>query len=590
MNIEEIFKKYQSGSLRNDVSIFWQLSTPYLWRLLAAVVCSLMLSGINGAIAWIIKPVLDTLFIKKSSGFLFLLPFGIIILFFMRGAFTYITNYLMSSIGAKVVRSLRQGIYNKLLFLPLSFYGKTSSGSVVSKSLNDMEILNLTVAHTIKDFFVAGGTVIALAIVAVIRKWDLALLSFIVIPLIVYGISKFGVMMKRVSMNTRKLISKITTILHESLQGIKIIKAFTMEEEMNKRHEKALAEHYRNTMREVRINESSSLLTEVLGGFGIAIILFYGGHLVISDKISAGSFFSFIAAILMMYTPMRRLSRINNNFQQARNVIERIKEIIFVESEKKGGTERTIKGHIVFENVSFKYPSAESYVLKDINLHINPGEVIALVGYSGAGKSTLVDLIAGFWYPYKGKILIDGTDTRDLSLKSLRGHIGIVTQDIVLFNDTVEANILFGRPDATEGEVIEAAKAAYAHEFIMELSDGYETKIGERGIRLSGGQKQRITMARAILRNPSILILDEATSSLDTESEQKVQKALERLMEGRTTIVIAHRLSTVLKATKIIVMSRGRIIQHGSHEELLLAGGLYQELYAMQFAVSTPQD
>ncbi|MBU4320608.1 MAG: ABC transporter ATP-binding protein/permease [Nitrospinae bacterium] len=590
MNIEEIFKKYQSGSLRNDVSVFWQLSTPYLWRLLAAVVCSLMLSGINGAIAWIIKPVLDTIFIKKSSNFLFLLPFGIIILFFMRGAFTYITNYLMSSIGAKIVRSLRQGIYNKLLFLPLSFYGKTSSGSVVSKSLNDVEILNLTVAHTIKDFFVAGGTVIALAIVAVIRKWDLALLSFIVVPLIVYGISKFGVMMKRVSMNTRKLISKITTILHESLQGMKIIKAFTMEEEMNKRHEKALAEHYRNTMREVRINESSSLLAELLGGFGIAIILFYGGHLVISDDISAGSFFSFIAAILMMYTPLKRLSRVNNNFQQARNVIERIKEIIVVESEKKGGTERTIKGHIVFENVSFKYQSSENYALKDINLHINPGEVVALVGYSGAGKSTLVDLIAGFWYPDKGKILIDGTDTRDLSLRSLRGHIGIVTQDIVLFNDTVEANILFGRPDATEGEVIEAAKAAYAHEFIMELSDGYETKIGERGIRFSGGQKQRITMARAILRNPSILILDEATSSLDTESEQKVQKALEKLMEGRTTIVIAHRLSTVLKATKIIVMSRGRIIQHGSHEELLLAGGLYQELYTMQFASSTLQD
>ncbi|MCG2709126.1 MAG: ABC transporter ATP-binding protein/permease [Thermodesulfovibrionales bacterium] len=540
--------------------------------------------------AWIIKPVLDTIFIKKSSNFLFLLPFGIIILFFMRGAFTYITNYLMSSIGAKIVRSLRQGIYNKLLFLPLSFYGKTSSGSVVSKSLNDVEILNLTVAHTIKDFFVAGGTVIALAIVAVIRKWDLALLSFIVVPLIVYGISKFGVMMKRVSMNTRKLISKITTILHESLQGMKIIKAFTMEEEMNKRHEKALAEHYRNTMREVRINESSSLLAELLGGFGIAIILFYGGHLVISDDISAGSFFSFIAAILMMYTPLKRLSRVNNNFQQARNVIERIKEIIVVESEKKGGTERTIKGHIVFENVSFKYQSSENYALKDINLHINPGEVVALVGYSGAGKSTLVDLIAGFWYPDKGKILIDGTDTRDLSLRSLRGHIGIVTQDIVLFNDTVEANILFGRPDATEGEVIEAAKAAYAHEFIMELSDGYETKIGERGIRFSGGQKQRITMARAILRNPSILILDEATSSLDTESEQKVQKALEKLMEGRTTIVIAHRLSTVLKATKIIVMSRGRIIQHGSHEELLLAGGLYQELYTMQFASSTLQD
>ncbi len=584
MEIVEIFKKRYSKNWKEDIFVLWQLSLPYIWRLVAAVLCSAMLSGVNGAVAWLIKPVLDTLFIKKASGFLFFLPFGVVILFFLRGAFAFLTDYLMSSIGAKIVRSLRQGIYSKLLVLPLSFYNETSSGSVMSKVFNDIETLKSTVADTVKDFFVSGGTVIVLTIVAITRKWDLTLMSIVVIPLIIFSIAKFGTMMKRTSMKTRKLISKVTIILHESLRGMKIIKAFTMEKEMTNRHENALTDHYRNTMREVRINAFSSLMTEVFGGIGVAIILFYGGHLVISGEISSGEFLSFITAILMIYTPLKRLSRLHNDFQQARNVIQRVREIVLVEPERKGGIEKEIRGHIIFENVSFLYPSARDYAVNNINLEIMPGELIALVGHSGAGKSTLVDLLAGFWYPNEGHITIDDINTRDLSLKSLRRHLGIVTQDMVLFNDTSRANILFGRPDATNEEVIEAAKAAYAHEFIMELPEGYETKIGEHGVKLSGGQKQRIAIARAILRNPTILILDEATASLDTESEQKVQKALERLMTGRTTIVIAHRLSTVKKATRIIVMNKGRIVQQGAHDELLLQGGLYQELYNMQFA------
>jgi subfamily B ATP-binding cassette protein MsbA len=583
LDISEVLKKKSSNDWQDDISILWQLSKPHMWRLIAALLCGLILSGLNGAIAWAIKPALDSIFVEKSAGFLILLPFGIIILFLMRGVFTYLTNYLMSSIGAKIVRLLRQGIYDKLLTLPISFYNKTSSGSVVSKVLNDVGMLNNTVAHTVKDFFVEGGTVIVLAIVAISRRWDLALLSFIVIPLIIYSIGKLGKRMKRTSMNTRKLISKVTTILHESLQGIKIIKAFTMEKEMTHRQEKALAEHYRNVMREARINEVSSLIAEIFGGIGVAIILFYGGHLVISEEISAGAFFSFVVAILMIYTPLKRLSRVHNNFQQASAVIERIREIVLVEPERHGGIEKEIKGQIVFDNVSFRYPSAEDYALKGINFEIRRGELIALVGYSGAGKSTLADLVAGFWYPAEGDVLIDGVNIKDLSLESLRKGLGVVTQDIVLFDDTIRANILFGRPTATDAEVIEAAKAAFAHEFIMELPEGYEAKIGERGARLSGGQKQRIAIARAILRNSAILILDEATSSLDVESEQKVQKALEGLMVGRTTIVIAHRLSTVKKATRIVVINRGRIIQQGSHEDLLLQSGLYQELYNMQF-------
>jgi subfamily B ATP-binding cassette protein MsbA len=581
--LSEIFNAKHKKSWQDDLFILWKLSRPYIGRLVAAMFFSLILSGISGAIAWAVKPALDTIIFKKSSGYLIALPIGVIILFLLKGIFTYLTNYLMGSIGAKIVKSLRQKIYDKLLALPLSYYTDISSGSLLSRILNDIGMLQGSVAFTIKDFFVEGSTVIILACVAIYRRWDLALLSFVVIPLILFSISRLGTLMKKTSINTRKLIAKITTILHETLQGIKIIKAFTMEKGMRKRSEEALVDHYRNAMREIRITEFSSLMAEFLGGIGIAIILFYGANLVMTGQVSPGSFFSLIAAIIMMYTPLKRLSRIHNGFQQARTVLERIEDVVLVGTEREGGIEKEIEGHITFENVWFKYPASENYALEDISLEIKPGEIAALVGYSGAGKSTLVDLISGFWYPSKGNIFIDGVDITNLSLQSLRKNLGLVTQDLILFDETISANILYGRPDAKEDEVIEAAKAAYAHDFIVELPEGYETRIGERGAKLSGGQKQRITIARAILRNPNILILDEATSFLDMESEHIIQKALGKLMENRTTIVIAHRPSTVQKATKIFVMSKGIIIQQGNHKELIAQGGLYRELYNLQF-------
>jgi subfamily B ATP-binding cassette protein MsbA len=455
-DMENIFKKKNETGLSGDIIIFWRLAKPYIRILSAAVVCSLILSGINGAIAWFIKPVLDYIFINKASDLLYLLPIGIMVLFVLRGTFTFLANYLMRSIGAKIAKSLRQNVYNKLLTLPFSFYNKTSSGSIMSRMLNDIEVLNITGAQTFKDFFVQGSTVIVLTAVAFIRRWDLALLSFIVIPFIVYSIGRLGGMMKRISAKTRKLLSKVTTILHESLQGIKIIKAFTMEKVMSERYRKALHEHYRNTMREVRTDEFSRLMAEVLGGIGVVLVVFYGGHLVISEKISTGSFFSFVAAILLIYTPLKRLTKVANNFQQARTIIERLRHIIILESEKQDGEKRTIKGQIELKNVSFSYPGSSQSVLKNINIKIAKGEIIALVGHSGAGKSTLVDLVAGFWYPTGGNIYIDGITTRDLSLKFYREHLGIVSQDIVLFNDTVKANILFGRPNATDNEVTEA--------------------------------------------------------------------------------------------------------------------------------------
>ncbi len=582
MSIEKIFKSGSSGSTKDDIGVFWHLSRPYMARLLAAMACSLVLSGINGAIAWGTKSAVDDILIMKKPLYLYILPIGVIVLFSARGIFTFFNNYLMSSIGAKIVRTVRQEVYDKLLSLPIAFHLRNSSGVIVSKILNDISLLQGTMG-TIKDFSVEICSVIVLAGVAVYRKWDLALLSFIVIPLIVFSIGRLGSKMRRTSMASRLIIARITTIINETLQGIKIIKAFTMEGELKAKNERELGDFYRNSMRETRINEASYLVSDALGGIGIAVIMYYGFNLVLLNKITPGDFISFLAAVGLMFTPLKRISRIHNNFQQGRTAIERIREIVSVEPEKQGGADITVKGNIVFDNVSFRYPSSRSDALRGVNLSVRRGEIVALVGYSGAGKSTLVDLTAGFWYPTKGTIYIDGTDIQTLSLRSLRRHIGSVTQDIILFDDTVKANILFGRPDATEEEVIEAAKAAFAHEFIMELPQGYKTMIGERGVRLSGGQKQRITIARAIIRNPSILILDEATSSLDTESEHQVQKALEKLMQGRTTIVIAHRLSTVQKATRIAVVSGGTIIQEGTHQELLAQGGLYQELYSMQF-------
>jgi len=584
MEIEKYFKIKFKKSWLDDFAVFWRLIKEHRLRLLFALLCSLSISGINGAIAWSVKPAMDQIFIKKSAEFLYLIPLLVVILFSLRGVFTFINNYLMNSIGSKIVKFVRDALYEKLLKLPMSFFCRDSSGNLISKILNDADLLKSTVSNTIKDFLVEGLTVIVLACVAFYRRWDLALLSFVVIPLMLYSMTELGKRMKDIGMKTRLRIAKITTLLHETLQGIKIIKAFTMESDMKKRYRNALHEHYRNVMREVRTEEFTNLISETIAGIGVAVILFYGGYLVVNDKISSGDFFSFATAVILMYTPLKRLSRVNASFQRGRNVIDRLREIIFVEHEPEEGEKREINGHIVFKNVSFRYPLSKDYALKDINFEIQPGETVAIVGPSGAGKSTIADLVAGFWYPTEGDILIDGVSIKDFSLYSLRSQIALVTQDIILFNDSVINNIKFGNISSTKEEVEKAAIMADAHDFIIKLPEGYESMVGEKGILLSGGQKQRITIARAILREPKILIFDEATASLDTESEEKIQRALEQMRKGRTTIVIAHRLSTIKRADKIIVMDKGQIIEQGTHEELLTKGGLYSELWHLQFS------
>jgi subfamily B ATP-binding cassette protein MsbA len=583
--MDRYFKEVSDKEWKNDLYTVWSLTKPHLLRLFVAILCGIVLSAINGAIAYLVKPSLDSLFVEKNRTVLYLLPIGVFILFVFRGLFTFCNNFLMNSVGAKIVKTLRQGLYEKLLRLPVSFYQDRSSGSIISRLLNDIGSLETSIAYTAKNFFVQLLTVVFLAGVALYRKWDLALLSFVVIPLVVVVSDRFGRRMKKTSLRTRKLISEVTKVIHETLTGIKVIKAFLMEKEMRKRNLRAVTEHYRNVMREVRINEFTTVFMEIIGGAGIAIILYYGSFLILKGELTIGSFFSFVTAILMIYTPLKRLSRVNNHFQTVRTALQRIREIYKIEDEKSGSVIKDkIMGHITIRGLSFRYPGTSYPVLQDINLEIMPGEKVAIVGYSGAGKSTLADLILGFWHSYEGSILLDGVELRDYDIRSLRANMAVVSQDIILFDDTVRNNILFGRINATEEEIIKAAETAYAHEFIIKMPKGYDTPIGEKGLKLSGGQKQRIAIARAILKDPRVLILDEATSSLDAESEAKVQMALERIMPGRTTIIIAHRLSTIMNADRIIVMDRGRIIESGRHQDLYNTKGLYKQLYDKQFS------
>jgi subfamily B ATP-binding cassette protein MsbA len=573
----------------------FELVMPHWRRIVLAGLCSLVVSALNGSFAWIVKPVVDNIFVQGQKTYLVIISLAVFAAFFLRGVFEYLQNYLMKSVGAKIVRDLRNQLYNHMVYLPMSYYGSDSTGAMLSRVMNDTYLLQELLAYRVKDLFVGTGTIIFLTGIAFYRRWDLTLIALTVLPVAFYAVGKLGKRLRRVSERAQKKIAAMTEAISEGLSGIKVIKSFSMEEKETEKFRDKNQDYYREYMRGTRIMEATTLIMEFVAGVGVAFIIFYGGSLVVNKVITAGDFFSFLAAILLIYTPAKRLAQVNNGFQQAKAFIGRVDEILAKGKEADGHIElKEIKNDIVFDNVSFKYAGRDEDALEDINIRIKKGEVIALVGRSGSGKTTFVDLIARFYSPTSGTILIDGTDINTLTLRSLRAQIGIVSQDVILFNDTVKANIAYGKPDATDEEIINAAKAAYAHEFITALPQGYDTPIGEAGVMLSGGQRQRLSIARAILKKPSILILDEATSSLDTQSELMVQKALDELIAGTqpasgnsasqpTIFVIAHRLSTIKKADRIIVLDKGRIVEVGSHDELLAANGIYKKLYSLQF-------
>jgi subfamily B ATP-binding cassette protein MsbA len=563
----------------------FDLVKPYWPRVALSGIISIIISGLNASMAWLVKPAMDDVLIKKNIAPLVLLTGAVLVIFIVRGIFTFFEEYLMRSAGQKMVMHLRNRLYAHILDLPLEYLGKNSSGKLISHVINDISVLRNVVSLTLKDLFIESATVLALIGVALWRRWDLTLIAILVLPAAFYGVGKLSRRMRRISKRAQEKIASITEFLSESFTGIKIIKTFCKENDETERFRKKNKDFYRENMRATRVSQFAALLMEVVGGLGIAFVMWYGGWLVIRNTITVGDFFSFITAIFLIYTPAKRLAGVNIGIQQAGPPYDRVEDLLSALQERDGSEVlKPIGKEIEFRNVSFIYPSSNDMALKDINFKVQKGEIIAVVGKSGGGKTTLVNLLPRFYTPTEGQIYIDGVNISNVTSKSLRSQFGIVSQEIILFSDTVMANIQYGKPDASESEIIMAAKAAYAHDFIMELPQGYDTVIGERGMRLSGGQRQRLSIARAILKNPPILILDEATSSLDTSSEMMVQRAIENLMGNRTTFVIAHRLSTIKRADRILVLDKGRILDSGTHEELYSRGGLYKNLYDLQFS------
>jgi subfamily B ATP-binding cassette protein MsbA len=558
---------------------------PYWKHLAGAMVCMVFVSAATAGSAYLVKPVLDEIFFKKDLSMLKWIPLAIIGIFILKGVFDYGQAFLMSYVGQKIIADLREKVYSHIQSLSLSFFTKNPTGILMSRIMNDVGMVQGAVTDAVTGLLKDVFTIIGLVAVIFYRDWKLALIAMVVFPVAVYPIVKFGRKLRSYSTRSQTSMAELTTILLETITGTRIVKAFNMEDYERKRFAKENQRLFGIQIKSVRVRAVSHPLMEFLGGVGIACIVFYGGYNVIQGGATPGTFFSFLAALLMLYEPVKRLSGVNNTVQQGLAAATRIFEVLDTvpEIQDKPGA-RVLPGvsrEVEYQDVSFKYE--EDWVLKNINLRIQAGEMVAFVGASGGGKTTLVNLLPRFYDVTAGRILIDGVDIRDYRVESLRAMIGIVTQQTILFNETVRDNIAYGKVGQSLEEVVKAARAAFADGFIGNLPRGYDTVIGEQGVKLSGGERQRISIARALLKNAPILILDEATSSLDSESEIEVQKALEYLMEGRTTLVIAHRLSTIRKANRIVVISGGEIVEVGTHEELMERDGEYKKLYLLQF-------
>jgi subfamily B ATP-binding cassette protein MsbA len=562
-----------------------QYVKPYRMKLILAMICMVFVAVCTAGSAWLVQPAMDKIFIDKNMRMLFLIPLLVVGLYILKGVFYYGQAYLMSYVGQRIVADLREKLYDHIQRLSLSFFTKMPTGILISRLTNDVTLIQGAVSSALTSVLRDSFTIVALTAVVFYRDWKLACIAAIVLPLAAIPIIKFGAKLRKFSIKGQIRMGFITSLLQETISGNRIVKAFTMEDYERRRFAAQNDHFFKIIMKRQKIRALSSPVVEALGGVGIAGIVLVGGYAVVRGTSTPGTFGSFLAALLLLYKPFKSLSMVNDIVQGGLAAGSRVFELLDIAPDIRdtdGAVPlRGISHCITFEHVSFKYE--DEMVLKDINLEVKAGEVVALVGMSGGGKTTLVNLIPRFYDIGEGRITIDGRDIRALTIKSLREHIGIVTQQTILFNDSVRNNIAYGDITRSEEEIVEAAKAANAHGFIEKLPLGYDTIIGEQGVKLSGGERQRISIARALLKNAPILILDEATSSLDSESEFQVQVALERLMANRTVFLIAHRLSTIRNAHRIVVIDRGRIGEEGTHDELLAMNRIYGKLYQMQF-------
>jgi ATP-binding cassette, subfamily B, bacterial MsbA len=574
-----------------SAALVWRLMRdymrPYLLPMAAAFVLMGLAAGSTALRAWLMQPVLDRIFVGRNGSLLYLIAGAALVLALVKGAADYGEAVLMNRAGQRVITDVQEALFARLMRADIAFFHAHPSGVLISRFTNDAALLRRAAANVLGAIGKDSLTVIGLVCVMFYQDWILALVSFLLFPVAIRPIVAIGRRMRRVSANTQAEVGQLTTLLNQTFQGARLVKAYGMEDYEAQRAAGLFESLFRLIDRATRTRSRASPMMESLGGVAVAVVILYGGHQVISGARTPGAFFSFITALLLAYQPMKSLASLNASLQEGLAAAQRIFHVLDVEPairDRPAAKPLAIGGGAIrFDRVRFGYTPG-TVALDGISLTVPAGRTVALVGASGAGKSTILNLIPRFFDVEEGAIEIDGQDIRDVTLASLRAAIALVAQEVTLFDDTLRANIAYGRFGATEEEIAAAARAAGVDGFIRELPNGYDTTVGEHGVRLSGGQRQRLAIARAMLKDAPILLLDEATSALDSEAERQVQRALAALIRGRTTLVIAHRLSTVQSADLILVVDRGQIVETGRHAELIAANGLYARLYAMQFA------
>lgn len=559
---------------------------PYLGRLIAAGFCTVMTAAANLYVPWIVRDVIDKVFQNKDSDLLNLISLGIVVIFFARGIFYYGQSCLMNYVGESIVIDVRGIVYRKLMTLSTHFFDTNKLGTIMSYVTNDVAALQGAMVANSIEIITETSVLIGSVGAMVYLDWKLTLFTFCTFPGVLFFMDFFGKKIRKSGHRIQQATADITSILQETLAATRVVKSFVREPYEIARFDQQNKANFYANMKSAKLMGTLSPVIEFIAALGVTAIIWFGGRSVIGGDITAGSLVAFLVYAINISNPIKRIARVLGSIQKALAAAERVFYIMdltdTIPQKPDAITLPSVEGNVEFRHVSFAYNKGET-ILHDVSFSAKPGQAIALVGPSGAGKSTVASLLPRFYDVTEGAIFVDGHDVRDVTLASLREQVGIVPQETNLFNDTVYNNILYGRLDATRDEVIAAAKAANADEFIQQLPKGYDTQLGDRGVNISGGQRQRISIARAILKNPRILILDEATSALDTESERIVQEALDRLMVGRTSFVIAHRLSTIQNAAKIIVLDKGSIVEEGTHQQLMAKHGLYAHLHDIQF-------